>query len=525
MVDYLRNNSAPMYQTMVPFVEIFIKGKDILRSTDGKPRTLLSFSFTELIGYSGSFSFEVFDPEYVAIEELILTTGVSGIDVSEDAYNANASNPTPGSRLSPILFRFGYISNDGKVLSSSGESYYAGSVETYTPTMATNGVQLTITGHVYGTLPMRHLKKRPIPATYNMSLYETVRKVCTLMNWEFVSLNDGGKELPADQQPEPLFDVGQSLDSTEEQHKSFKMKDSETALQFLNRIIMDARPNDPKYGLYEIYLNYSVDEKPEEGSTPVSTGYLHFGPQDFKQAPVRRYISMRDPTSDVITFAPTVLGTVASMVGASGSVVKGEDPATGDTSVKVKNAPNSYASYFSNRRRHTFIYRPQDSFYAQGFIENPASEEKLEGTNTGPQTLAPANAHHLDDEVITEISVRETGKMNADRQSLNHYLSAQMFANEATLEIFGDPSDDLQVSRLVVVFVLVPIGDGQRFRMHYTSNIYQIHGITHQISGGTYTTTLQLLKNSIGGEGGVSSKALYAELDDLLGVENGSAVS
>jgi len=505
-----------MYQTMTPFVEMYIHGKDILRSPDGKPKTLISFSYT-IVSQSegGSFNLEVFDPDYVAIEELMLTTGDTGINVSEEVYGADESTTAPMSSLVPVYFRFGYLSRDGGAFSHSGNKYLVGNIGTYTPTMLTNGVQLSITGYVTGAYPILHFKKRVLPRTYNLGVYDTIKKVCTHMGWDFKSINDGGQELPNEQQHEDLFDCDQSLTSTEEQHRGFKMEADETALKFIERISHDTRPRSNRYGLYTFYMTYLTGQKPSPGNYAPGKGTLVYGPEQMDKQPVRRYVFLRDPTTDVLTFSPTVNGMPSQIIGKNGFVVNTEDTETGESRVILRNEANRYLHYYTEGRSELFVPRPQDG---REFIMRPGMglEKNVEGMNSGPSILYPDQEYSSDDSVMLEVSSRATKKMASDRQSMNQFMAAQTLTTSATLEIFGDPSEELLPNSRVVVFVLVPAGGSNRFRMHYTSDVYNIQGVTHQISDGTYITTLELYKASFG-DAGTTSKALYTELSNIMG--------
>jgi len=509
---------------MVPFVELRIRGIDVINSPDGKPRTLTSFSYTEAVGSSvGKFSIELFDPEYVTIEELMLTTGKSGIDVSEEIYDASNEDSSDQNSMIPIHLRFGYRSESKTVAKPPDNTYFVGFVSAYTTQMVTNGVHLTIEGLSIGSAPNKHLKRRVIPRTYNLSLHDTIQKVCDLMKWKLKSINDRDSELPDDQKPEDLWDCTQGFETTEEQHKAFKMGDNETALQFIERIVHDARPKDKKYGPYTFELVYTSTQK--EGEVE---GTLYYGPINFDQYPVRRYMYMRDPVSDVISFTPTVMGIPFAIAGGTGFVHKSDNLETGEVITKVKNEQNRYVSAYPRTADFggvTTLTRAEVGALPEGYIESDSPEytTNIEGTNTGANTAAPHKAYHLDDEVTLEISNRETGKLAGDRQAMNYFLLTQMMANSATIEVFGDPSKELAILNLVVVLILVPTGPNAKMEPHYLSNVYLITGIHHQIAGGAYTTTLTLVRNGFR-DAGTASKALFVEIESYLGAESASGI-
>ena len=82
----LGRNRPRMWQTYAPFVEFYVGAVDILRSASGKPRTLISFTHDMYAGTGGFWTLEVFDPAYIAMEELLVATGVKDTEVADQAY-------------------------------------------------------------------------------------------------------------------------------------------------------------------------------------------------------------------------------------------------------------------------------------------------------------------------------------------------------------------------------------------------------------------------------------------------------
>jgi hypothetical protein len=69
----------------------------------------------------------------------------------------------------------------------------------------------------------------------------------------------------------------------------------------------------------------------------------------------------------------------------------------------------------------------------------------------------------------------------------------------AKLEIIGDPTID--TFQCIQIDVIVERGDGvvkkKEHRKHYTSGVYAVKGVTDSISGGSYTTTIDLIQGSL----------------------------
>ena len=309
----------PIYQTMTPFVEVYINGVDVLRSSDGKPRTLLSFTHERFAGGTGNWTLEVFDPSYVAIEELLFSTTPGSLgEVAEDVYEGSGDR-TAKEIAHPIMFRYGYISQDGKVITASaeGDEFFFGSVHDYVPTFQTNGTMITITGDSLGFAHARMPK--PKRTFYNKSVYEIIQLLCEEMGWTLVPLAwaGGDTELPPEKQPEPELVSSSAIDTTEEQPVTYSMGEHEDVYAFIRRITTLARSTDPKYNSYSCYLEFRTegDVSGETEATPTEPkGYLYFGPQDVFAVPVRKYVYMRDPESDVISFSPSLSVNVASGV-------------------------------------------------------------------------------------------------------------------------------------------------------------------------------------------------------------------
>ena len=75
-----------------------------------------------------------------------------------------------------------------------------------------------------------------------------------------------------------------------------------------------------------------------------------------------------------------------------------------------------------------------------------------------------------------------------DRMAANLFAKAQNASVKANLEILGDPR--IQIQKMCSVLYLTKFG-----QVHHTSGIWQITSVTHNIQGGTYTTSMELTRN------------------------------
>lgn len=517
----------PIWQTATPHVEFFIvvptsdpaggsgrEAIDILRDDRGRPRTLMSFSHVITANGDGPFRIEIFDPSFADIEELLLSYNNAG-------WGEGELTPEQMKILNSCAFRYGYVSAAGKSLSSSphGDKYYSGMITSYTPTMRTSGTNLVIEGMSTLVTGADYFKKLRIDSSWQTKpIYTIIKDICTEMDWELRGIGaDQLRDLPKEKQPEVLLDAGQSMDTTEETPRTIKIYGDEAPYALVQRLCMYARTLDPKFGPYFSQLQYYVSDV-----TDNPKGYLYFGPHDPTQDPVRRYVYMRDKHSEVISFSPTVMGVPAYVVGQAGMNILVDDVRHGTMEVQQRSETDRQALTHNKERPKTDNTRPGDRATQVGTPQlDEENAKRVEGTTHGGQSLAPA-AKIPADAPVKEVALRTDNRYFGDREGLNYWLSTQHLVQQATLEIFGDPggsSEPLDIGKLVDVFIFVPT-EGGTFKVHYISNRWMIAGLVHQISGGTYITSLELLKEGFN-EGGTTSKAqkismLAESLDKVL---------
>jgi len=489
-----------MYQTYAPFLEVYVRGQDLLRSSDGKPRNLISFTHTRYQMGGGLWELEIFDPDYVNAEELLL-----GVSAKEGTTSGEeGGDPESYEVTQPAMFRYGYVSQDGKVITVSplGEEYFFATINQYRATYQPNGTLLSITGQTLGYVHARSIKEKR--SFYAKNIYTILKEICELLEWEFVPLGETEPgELAPEKQPTFLSVTNAAIDSTEEQEPTVTMEENETYYQFIQRICNMARSNDPKFGDYVCYLQTRTKGKTSEGGNPTPekpVTYLYFGPYDAFKGPVRKYVYMRDPTSDVISFTPNVAITVAAIAGASsGVVIKGDDPQRGEPFVHQTDHANLDMKTHRTRRPPVGVTASFAEMrqFQEGLPEQGEDTLKRpEGGVAGPTVLAAPKAADIDAPVV-EMSTAITNPIKLDHAAMNWWLGLNRMVNSATLEIFGDPSPELDIGNNVIVVYFVPT-DNKEFRVHWITKIWGIIGITHSIQGGTYITQLELGTNGGG---------------------------
>jgi hypothetical protein len=494
---------------MTPFVEMFINGVDILRSSDGRPKRLVSFQHTDVMNGNGDWQIEVFDPDYTGVEELLLAMVAKKDPAAKVEGEENEV-------ASPALFRYGYISQDGKVISApqSGEEFFVGQITHFVPSYQPHGTFFTVVGKTIWSGDWDWaVEKR---AFYETNIYDIIKRVCDIQGWVFKPLGEpeDAEELPEGKRPAVLLEPQQGVDDTEERPRSFRVQDKEGPYEFVKRLCSEARTTDPKYQGFSCKLEYRADgSRTDTGVSPTKvTGYLYFGPSDVLASPVRKYVYMRDPKSDILSFSPSISVAVAVRTGAAGAYVKTDDPLRGETSFHAYTELDRHMKYFTNRRLKSGMTLAELGNIQEGEPEEELPEPKYEGAATGPTQLAPQRKPEPDAAQV-EISSHVTNRFLTDHQYMNVWLHAQNFVNEATLEIVGDPY--LTPPNLIAVYMFIPVEDNE-FRVHWTSSIWKITGVSHNISSGTYITLLELVRNGYNVEGGITTLALYNTLADTM---------
>ena len=474
----MRASGGPdLYQPMTPFVECWIGDADITRSRDGKPKTVISFSYSQYKNGAGQFQLDLYDPEWTAIEGQILSRSLR-----ED-----------GDVLTPIYFRFGYLGADGIVMAAPRNiegAAFMGLITQYTTQFSNWGMNLSITGNFMGHDAGKTLsaKSRKV---WTSTIPEIVNVIAARNNWVWEGFADGKEPLET-----PV--TGQHEDTTEAHPQRFVQKEGESDFDFLNRIIRadGVRPADARYNNYDMLLipiaippagSTSIEEPPEEPLV-----YLFIEPQDMQKEPTRTYIVNRDPDSDVIRWSPSLDGIPHITRGGAGIVIRLTDSRLRQGEHLMYSEETGYFKYL---KRNTPPTSPGGDDIELGTEQNnstrtpPNTGDVYEGTRAGKEQLRTKTTMDIDSPYKVLPSMFNDRTL-ADRQGVTHWLD--LFAKYSIggdLEIIGDPH--VQIEDLVDVYVIVNDVDGSP-ALHYSTNRYLILGITHSIQGGSYTTVLTL---------------------------------
>lgn len=234
------------------------------------------------------------------------------------------------------------------------------------------------------------------------------------------------------------------IDATERLFQQSKESDWE----LLNNLATMARSvADPNEGPYNVYYE-------------AVTNILHFHPTyRLDERPVRIYTYARQRTGAILSFTPNIVGQMVALLGGSNSKMDGMDLVT----------------------HENFTSLGQDELFPTKPLFCPVAPGILLDSGYNPNANRSA---------LREFNTTMPNKQNADAEMANLYLSARTAALTAELKIIGDPL--IQPMRHIMVIVYTHNGN-----LHYTSGIYQVIEALHIIQGGTYETTLKLIRDAI----------------------------
>lgn len=530
----------PVFQPYVPFLEMSIKGHDILRGRDGRPRTLMSFSHDIFPGHNGGmWTVQIFDPSYVGTEELLLdTAGAEGNDSAqvetevgtEVTYGdgVEAGGDVQYWAVSGVVFRYGYVGDKpGQFVTSlgpKGEKYWFGSVHAYTASYQAEGTYITLRGDTLAG-GIGKPKDPTYADTYEVDPYDVIKQVCEDEGW---TLNSPGSRLNAaplkpEEEPVGKRTVEDGIDHTQETYPTYKRKENQDAYEFVNELCNKLRTKDPAYANYTVQWETRVESA--VGNTGKVVGnptiYCHFGPFGAKQDPVRTYVYLRDAKTDIISFNPEVDVSMLDRGGSLGVTFKDHDARTAVQGTNAIDEIQRQQKYFTADRKTSPYIDSASAIALQKGTDVQQSDAPTEGAQTGQQTIAPPQAPDPD-EPWQEKSVLKRNRSDADIQMMNHFLGMWMWANTATLEIIGDPSPELAPTKMVAVLVYVPVGTG--VRLHWVSGLWWITGVSHTIQGGSFTTSMELGRCGMEG-GGVTTKGFSRAVANTLATEGAMETS
>lgn len=516
-----------MYQTYTPFVEVYVKGVDILRSPSGKPRTLLSFSHDIYAGTGGFWTLEVFDPDYIALEELFTATAVRSTEVADVVVGESAEGSgadEDSTNIATVMFRYGYVghTDEEKVIARSpqGEDFFYGTVHAYVPVYQTNGTVLTLRGDSAGTRIME--MPQEYTAYDGMTLFQIVQAVCQEREWILMPYGtEGDREHSLEDIPIAFKKCDDGVTGTEEKNASQRMREGEDPLNFLNRMCMYARTANPDANNFTCRLEYRAKGKKfgSHGMVPEDVkGYLWFGPETYQDNHVvRQYTYMRDAKSDIISFQPNVQVWVAKLSGAAGMTYKVDDAATGELKMQTLDEVNRSMRTDQGTRSPISFTLPEMAVFQEGILDEGTAKDKPEGSGSGPNKPVPPVAPKEDAPAMT-FTAPGRDEREMDQQTMNYYLAMQNFVTAATLTIFGDPSPEIQPGKLISVWVYVPDNQAEdpfKMRIHWTSSVWLIVGVNHEIRPGEMITNLELTRSGWN-RGGVTSQSAYRKLIETL---------
>jgi hypothetical protein len=335
-----RPERPEMLQTYIPFVEMYINGVDILNTIpQGKPRSLISFTHEIFMGVGGMWTVQIFDKEFVEIEEL-LHARQSPIRPEQEGTSDQEDNVPDEERevITGAVFRYGYRNKEGNIVSvsPSGSEWFYGTVHAYVPDYQPNGTYLTIRGDSLGG-PATNTSVLHATVYKNLSFLDIVNKICDQQGWEFVALgvtSDSDKELEEKKEPFDPQLIDDAFDSTEEGAISLKLNPNETPEDFLRRLWAYMRPKSRFHNSFTFWKESTAQVVTDENGVKIESKKttLYFGPLDNTKQPIKRkYVFLRDRNSDVLAFTPNINSYVLMKSGAAGMVTHVDHAQTGET--------------------------------------------------------------------------------------------------------------------------------------------------------------------------------------------------
>lgn len=372
------------------FVNINVGGMDF---TPIPPQYLISFSYKRNYGdYGNTFNFSVYDEVALDLEYAIMS--------APDRYVEFSYGYSGGARSKTFI---GYITNYHLEFRDGG------------------AMGISVEGISKAIIEAKGIPKYKVYE--GKFIHEIVADVAKEEGWVAGRI-------------EPTEKVKDKDSKGKEIHKKF-IRQSETAMVFLNRLLLEAKSVKSKEGSYRIYFEDTV-----EGSI------LNFCTPNFGMETSKDYHFMYDRgQNEVINFSIDTEGTLF-LYGAA-----------------------------------TLGYSNLDS------LSNDLVEASY-NTQSNPDAQRVGSKTAIDPNMAKRYYVSPALTANERDNRLNAlWNKASQGMYGASLEVRGNPN--LEVNSLVTVVL-----QNQRGQVHHTSGVYLVQGISDSISGGAYTSTLTLLKNS-----------------------------
>lgn len=341
----------------------------------------------------------------------------------------------------PVTFNFGYR-DCGGIHSRT----YNGWLTNVTPSFYIDGLMLTIEGT--GTLAELSLIKRS--DSYPSKLRDGVDnflRIDEIVSW--IAKKHG---FVPDVEPCKEIKVTDGLGATEPTQMRF-IQNNMTDLQFIRNILIPLAVSE-KTGESGYVLHVDDDTK-----------RLVFKPEQKRLAPERTFIYMREAKSEVISFEVDYNGSfLSAMTGTEKVTVPYIDANTGEIGVVEKHSDNT-----------------PEKVYLSGFkVPFPLTTAMRIKDNTGLISTLP-----------------ELNKAVAEARAMSRYFNAwNSMLVKAKLTIVGDDNDDIKRAKTCKVIVRKPDG-----KEHPVSGNWYIYGQVHEVSGGRWTTTLELQREGDRGVG------------------------
>ena len=346
---------------------------------------------------------------------------------------------TAGKR--PILkFKYGY--------SPSGveSPYYYSELAKVTPTWGYSGVTLRLEGtHVPGqnqNIPTIWYKRDR--AFVDMKISEIVKKLCL----------ENGYVIDYDHfdETEPIL-LPHDLNSTNPISKIFEQKGMSME-QFIKHCLLPyAVKEGTKQGGYVLFIDHRTDPAkvrfyvPDKGPDMTCPGGIK-----------REYTIRQDKMEEWVDFSYDLGYGPKEATGIFEEAHFSIDPTTGEYVFEKYNVDNQ---------------REFMRLYGQAYRRPQFTDEK------NNVRMRPSHAP----------AILEDERKFFHRNHLIRKLRGK--AMTATLTIVGDPRDDVLPGDFIYIHNMLPDGSP-----HYSTGCYLINKITHQITGGTYTTTFDVSRNA-----------------------------
>ena len=331
-------------------------------------------------------------------------------------------------------------------------------ITNYVPNYNHYGVGISLSAHGYADIKMKDkIVSRSFPE--GMRISDVVAEICRLNNWRIGRIEETVHIMDRSDHK-----TGQMVPKT----WSFSQMSD---LQFIRNTLCQYATSKEGLSGYSFFLDEAEDP-------PVA--YFYPFAKDYRLQSEVVYVYQRDRMGVVKSFSPNLEGPVLlAMLGTSGSTYHSDDPYD-RCSVRYD------VNYIDKTEQRSGPGNYEE--HSQPHSNKPVAERREEIQVAIPNEKGVFNnTNHLH-------SIPDEAKNKA--LSHNHNALYKTFY-AAEMEILGDPRYDIRMLGKPI-HILMYYGDGEVYTF---SGKYLINEISHEISGGSYTTRLTL--NKIGYDEGV----------------------